>query len=414
MPLTDYIGQYGPSLRRLTALADAQPQSMGMADAAGAAPPQGAFGGPTPAGAGPAISGPPPQGALGGAGPSMAAGPLSGPQPGAPAAAPSVPGVTGGANGQIGLSHLLDASTHAEREHMTKQLESKGIDINAKFDELKGQGYIPKDAKMTRQEKGALLTEFGLRMMAASAQGADAFGAAGIAGQGLLESIRERKAASQKESTRQAERQQDIDLGMQEKKSERDARSADIASENKSREGIAAGENTSREKVAQIEANARLLAAQREAKATNKKVPFINQDGDTVLVDQDGSVTPVNETVTSTEDVPDPNADTSGGIGGGPGTRGKQPTKKVTVTKTRPLKAKAKNVDMNDQQVQASIERDKQTILKTFDDFQTWRAARDKFPGLTKDEVAEKIAQTNVSSRAGGNGDNDPLGLRSE
>lgn len=404
MPLSNYVGQYGETLRRLTALSTGQPQAIGAADASGAgpsAPPPGALS--DPSAAGPALGGGPPpptgggpQGVLGGGGPPPP-GALSGPSP---AAAPASP------QSQIGLSHLLDASTHEEREHMTKQLEAQGVDINGRIDELKQRGFVPPDAKLTRQQKGALLTEFGLRMMAASSQGNDAFAAAGIAGQGLLESIRASKESDTKESTRQRERQQELDLGQQEKAAERKARSGDISAEIEGRHADTAAETASREKIAGIEAKSRLQAAKAEARRTNKPSSYVSEDGTLKMItsNEDGSFsvsTPTEDVVTETTE---------------PGTGRNGMPHKVQTTKKKPVRPMQKvqpGNTVDPDTVQRVIEQEKTRLSN---DVATKRELRAKgLTGAAADAEIERQARANVQSRLPGNGaslsGNDPLGL---
>lgn len=414
MPLSDYVGQYGESLRRLSALATAQPQAVGQADVAGALPPPQGMP-PAPGGAGPSLgAGPPPPAAGGalGAGPPLGA--LSGPPPGA---GPDAPAAAAPSGGGIGLQHLLGAATTDDKEHMTKQLEAQGVDVSKKFDELKGRGFVPEGVKLSRQEKGALLTEFGLRMMAASSQGNDAFAAAGIAGQGLLESIRASKDSAEKEATRKSERAQDIGNTQAEKKAERDARSADVNAEITGRHADTTADTQSRERIAKIDAASRLLAAKIEAKKADKPMPAINQDGEQVLVYPDGHTTPVTEAVTTTEN--QPVAPDVGAAGGGPGTRVTPQTKKVPVTKQRPLKpgSKPRSLDMNDAQVQASVEADKKLTLESWTKdirVKNAKVAEAKASGFDSlDAYAEALARKNIQGRVGASGDGaaDPFNL---
>lgn len=396
MPVSSYIGQYGDSLRRLTALANAQPQALGQADATGALPPQGPMPG-GPAGAGPAMQGAP-AGALGGAGPQAPQGSAFGNGPPAPAPMPGQGGGgQGGPSGGIGLNHLLDAATHADKEHMADQLESNGVDINKKFGELQDQGFIPQVRKMTRQEKGALLTEFGLRMMAASAQGVDGFQAAGIAGQGLLESIRANKSSREKEALTAANRQQDIALTVGEKQKDRAARTSDVELENKGRADVSAGDNASRERIAAIEAAARIKAAKLEAKRSKQSIQVTDKDGNLRLITpgEDGGE-PTVSTPTMEEDtqVPTGQYDRNGKPETKPG------KKRVPV---KPMQQKA------DSSMVSAVEREKERLGK---DPATMRDLRTRgVTGQAADAELEQRARKNVMSRNGGGDNADPLGI---
>lgn len=390
-----YIGQFGETLRRLTALSNAQPQAMGGADVLGGG------------GAGPALGGPPPQpgaatlGALqGGAGPQVPQGVLGGGPP-PPPAAPQVPGVQGGANGQIGLSHLLAGATTDDKEHMTSQLESKGVDVDKQFSKLQDQGYVPDVGKMSRHDKGALLTEFGLRMMAASAQGADPFAAAGIAGQGLLESIRQNRQMQTSEAMRQQERGEDRADKAGELKAKVGISNAEITGRH---EDVAA-EGKSRENVARIEAQSRLAAAKNEARRTNKPMQYVSEDGTLKLItaNDDGSFS----VSTPTEDVETDQVEAGSG-------RNSMPhVTKVTKKKpVRPLQKVQPGNSVDPDTIQRMIETEKTRLAN---DVGTKRELRAKgITGAAADQEIERQARANVQTRMPGNGGmggNDPLGL---
>ena len=394
MPLSNYIGQYGESLRRLTALGNAQPQQMGQADVSGA----GALQGPMPPGALPQSPSD--------AGPSapVPAGALSGPQPGG-----APPQDTGSpTDGRIGLSHLLSASTTGDKEHMVQQLESKGVDINKQFDELKSQGYVPDVGKMSRHDKGALLTEFGLRMMAASAQGGDAFQAAGVAGQGLLESIRAKQDSDEKEATRKTERQQTISDEKAEKAAERASRTSDVNAEIAGRKNVAEGESAGRKDVANIEAKARLLAAKMEAKRSNKPMQYVDDKGNVKLVTakDDGTyeVTTPQEDVVTTQTRP------------GKG-RNAMP-EQVEIHTPTPITSAKKQTSANTLtpgEIETAIGKEKERLGK---DLTLGSALRNAgLTGEAKDKELERMARERVMGRqtqSGGDDGNDPAQVRGD
>lgn len=390
MPGTNngYIGQYGESLRRLSALnlgMPPAPQNMGGADMGGALPPPAMPGAydraaqdastsigqsGVPAGALPASdAGPPPTGALN-----------------------TPPAPQGPAGGKpIGIQDMMGAATTDQKEAALKNLE-KHVNIDDEFGALQENGIIPKDEKMSRHEKGMLVMEFGLRMMSAASQGADAAGAAGIAGQGLLESYRARKDKEQSEVERQTERAQD----REDKRQERASTSQDRTNENNSRQTIsyqeqAAASNRnnadiqSREKIANLEAKTRLQEARTRAATEKQPMHFVDANGDLKLVDAAGNVT------TPTEETTDAKT----------GKKGRKTVKPLQ-------KEGASGLDQD--KIQGLIEQEKKRLSE---DSATTRDMRKR--GLTApqmDAELEKQARKNIMGRLpAGSNSADPLNL---
>jgi hypothetical protein len=239
------------------------------------------------------------------------------PPTGALGASPAAPPADAGALGEasvdqspsgapaITFKDMLSGATREHKETALKNLE-KHVNVDDEFSALQEHGIVPADAKMSRHEKGMLVLEFGLRMMAAAAQGADAMGAAGIAGQGLLESYRATKDADKKEATRQSERAQDRG----DRLAENATRSNEHIMEGNQRQAISYQEqagadrrnqsdNATRMDVARLEAKTRLAEARDRARAEKQPMHFVDANGDLKLVDAEGKVT------TPTEDTTD-------------------------------------------------------------------------------------------------------------
>ena len=401
MALNNYIGQYGESLRRLTALGNQQLQPQGGADFGAPAP---AMGNSTPTGMGglppPAMPGQYERGALDAQG-SIAneapAGAFGGapPAPAAPAAGAGAPPSANANPTQkpVGLTDLINGSTKAEKESALKNLE-KHVDINDEFSALQEHGIVPADAKMSRHDKGMLVMEFGLRMMSAAAQGANAAGAAGIAGQGLLESYRARKDKEATDEETRQNRKQD----RQDKLDEQAANHQDKITEGNQRQTISYQEQAgasnrnnadikSREKIAELEAKTRMSEAQIRAKNEKMPVHFTDADGNLRLIDQDGKVT------TPTEDVTD------------------KATGKTTKKPIKPMVKADQSGQIDPDKVQALIQREKDALAK--DPKFTREIRQQKLTADQADAYLEKQARKNVMGRmpVGAGGGADPLSL---
>ena len=96
---------------------------------------------------------------------------------------------------------MVEKAKSADPE-VKKQLDDSGFDFDKAFKDWTDRfgGLVDPKAKMTKQEKGLFLMEFGFRMMGAAGAGADAFEAAGSAGVPVLQGIQQRGARAQEQN----------------------------------------------------------------------------------------------------------------------------------------------------------------------------------------------------------------------
>jgi hypothetical protein len=284
---------------------------------------------------------------------------------------------------------MVGSASTAHKEDALKNLE-KHVDIDEGFSALQKQGIVPANTKMSRHDKGMLVMEFGLRMMAASAQGADAMGAAGIAGQGLLESYRATKDADKKEATRVGERAQDQATHKEEraadstdKAAERTSREGISAADNKSREAASAADNASRERIAATEAKVRMQEARQRAKEIKRPMSYTDETGKLKFVDADGNITEPHE------DTIDPKT-------------GKK------VSKPGRPKQTASSTSLTPKDLQVEIQKEKEQLGKTAPS-----ARRQGITEAQRDAALEAQARKNVMSRPGvaDSGGEDPLDI---
>lgn len=136
-----------------------------------------------------------PQGPAPGAAPAPAAAvPGAAPQ-GASNLGGSAPGQTPGQPGGDGqpptsFRDLWHGMGHQDQTKYLDQLEKQGVDIDASYKRMSAELGQKPSADLTRNDKGMLLMEFGLSLMANSSGGAygkDVGGAAGAAGQQTLQ-----------------------------------------------------------------------------------------------------------------------------------------------------------------------------------------------------------------------------------
>lgn len=255
MPYDDYARNFGAALSSM------------------AAPPQGAFSAVPPQGGGFAPQQspmPPPQGA----GPGIVP-----PQGGGFSRAPQ------GAGEAVTFQGLFKDGTKAEKDRIVKDLESSGVDIDAKAEEAAQQdpetaskyGAKGPTAKgLSKQEKAGLLMEFGLRMMQASGQGESFAGAVGQAGLGTMGTHKAQQAAKTKAA--------------------QDAAAAKQEQQNKARE-LASRETQAQASKTQAEA-----AIKRAGAGVNELIK--GEQGNAIAVMDDGTTkdlgVPWNESMTNT------------------------------------------------------------------------------------------------------------------
>jgi len=184
-PMQAYMANYGQRLQSLLAGDGMPPQDTSQSQLGpGSAVPQGLGTAPAAAPAGPAPAGPAQSG--------MA--PASPVQPGAPA--PSAEGSS--------FKAKWDQSSQKERDDFTEDLDAQlrkgNKTIDTAYDDLVRQMGTRPDEKLSKQEKGMMLMEFGLSLMAnsnAKAYGTDTAGAIGAAGSQVLAGHRARTLQQQ-------------------------------------------------------------------------------------------------------------------------------------------------------------------------------------------------------------------------
>lgn len=161
----------------------------------------------------------------------------------APGAATPAPGQTPGQGGQPAQmpdpTEIAQRSVNApaaEKKAITEQLEAKGIDVEKAYGEWleKLGGEKAPDLKLSKEDKGMFLLEFGLRMMTASAR-TGALDAAGQAGLGTLGSYRnemERRRAAATEQTTEARKGALALTGLQVDAQAKGPRGSDVLADN--------------------------------------------------------------------------------------------------------------------------------------------------------------------------------------
>lgn len=199
MAYDQYTTKYGPQLAALAMPPQGPPSFMGPQ-------PAGAFGGVSPVVApqGGAMSGaaaPPPGPALAGAGPQPAQGAFAGamtPQPQGEAAK------TGKS-----FKDVFDAGSDEEKTALADQFEKTGLDLKAETQKIAQKdpdlvrSYGDPD-KLTREEMGGIMMEFGLRMMSSQGSFGEAIGEAGLGALGSARGLKAQKRAERMESEEKA------------------------------------------------------------------------------------------------------------------------------------------------------------------------------------------------------------------
>lgn len=342
------FNQYADALRRLTNTQSSSlggPQAMGGADVA---KPMG-FGAPAPQQPS-ALDAPKAMGGADVAQPSI----LQPPQPQQAAA---------GGN-PIGIEHLVNGASKKEAEHVTKQLEQSGVNVDDKYNEVQQKAGLPKEPKLSRHEKGMRIMEFGLRLMAASRDN-DLGTAIGIAGGGLMDSIRARKDKEQTDAERRANRAEDVGLKKQEITSRETISTAEQAGANKR----ASEQNTSAEKIAG-------MAAARQKEGNMR--PFTDKSGKQWTYDAQGNAVPVTGTTMVDESIK------------GTGGRGRKPMTRKVSKKTQ-LEAAART-DKNglDQDTVQRLMQDEAKALR--EDVKNRRLTDEEINKKAHDNVMARIA----------------------
>lgn len=266
--------------------------------------------------------------------------------------------------GGIGIDHLLKGATKKDMEHATKQLEKSGVNVDQKYAEVQQQAGLPSDEKLSRHEKGMRIMEFGLRLMAASRDN-ELGPAIGIAGGGLMDSIRARKEKEQTDAERRADRAVDVGL----KKQEITSREGISAAEQKAATQRATDQNASAERIAKMQ------AARQKADSTR---PFTDKSGKQWTYDAQGNAVPVTGTTMVDEAIPH-----TGGRGHKPMTR--------KVPKKTQLEAAAR-ADKNGL--------DQDTVQRLMQDEAKALREDTKNRRLTDEEINKK-AHDNVMARIG-------------
>ena len=413
-----YIGQYGDSLRRLTALSsqNAGPQNMGGADALGQQPtPAGALA-QAPGGAGPDMGNGQP--ALGGQ-PSGAGALTPPPQGAAPGGMgmPSGDAATAAPTSGISLKELMSNASSAHKDHAVQTLKDKGVNINDSYDYVKKNGYVPQDEKLSTRDKGLRLLTFGLMMTQAASRGMNPVQSAAWAGSSLLAGIVQDKQQKEALSNNAAHEDLLYQREKAEKEAERASRTSDVNAEivgrrtvaegeTAGRKAVAEGESASRERIALIEAKARLLAAKVEAKRSNKPMQYVDEKGTVKLVTakDDGTY----EVSTPAEDVV--TTQTRPGKG-----RNAMP-EQVDIHTPTPIKPRQKLTSadsLTPGEIETAIGKEKERLGKDLALGSSLRNAG--LTGDAKDKELERMARERVMGRqtqSGGDDGNDPAQVR--
>src|SRR5690606_7783162 len=104
----------------------------------------------------------------------------------------SASSIDGSGGGAVSFQQLRDQMTPEQEKQSVDNLEKKlGVSIDRAYDELVAQLGTRPSGKLSREDKGMLLMEFGLAMLANSRPGESDAEAAGVAGSKALGSYRD-------------------------------------------------------------------------------------------------------------------------------------------------------------------------------------------------------------------------------